>query len=235
MGIMAKFLAAGWTHVARLVVAAVGVGYLFMAALGSGVSEVAGLIGLPLAPQQTVALAGILAVALLVIEISALERLLREHASSPRMTWSSPNLVLRTNGQIHIEVDCENTGPSESVASLRQGWVWFGANQVDMGVNVGQPINSSKINQMLHRWTVKVDSPPNVQYSAGTWTVRWVLVYFDNARPSTHGYMTDETVSVSFDSLGSTGVINQPFWLDATSTNEERHRRWRKLAKEAHV
>lgn len=231
MGIVATFLAAGWTHIARLVTAAVVVGYLFMAALGTGVSEIAELVGVPLVPQQTVALAGILAVGVLVVEIAALERQLREHASSPRLTWSSPKLELRTNGQIHFEVDCENSGPTESVAILRQGWVWFGPNKVDMGANVGQPINSSKINQLLHRWTVKVDSPSNIQYSAGTWAIRWVLVYFDNARPNTHGYMTDETISVSFGSLGGSGVINQPFWLDATSTNEERHKRWRRLVK----
>lgn len=84
---------------------------------------------------------------------------------------------------------------------------------------------------MLHRWTVIVDSPQNAQYSVGKWDVRWLLVYFDNARPNTHGYLTDVAISVSFDSLGSVGVISKPYFLDATSTNEERHRRWRRLVK----
>jgi hypothetical protein len=227
--IVATFFAAGWTHVARLGLAAIGVAYLFMAALGSGISEIATLIGVPLSAAQTVALAGLVAAGLLVVEIAALERMLREHASSPRLTWTSPQVDLRANGQMHLQVDCENTGLRESVAILRAGSAWFGTNEVDMNVNVGQPINSSKINQMLHRWTVHVDSPANVQYSTGTWTVRWLLVYFDNARRDTHGYVTDETITVEFDGLPSIGVIKKPYWLDATSTNEARHKRWRRL------
>jgi hypothetical protein len=130
---------------------------------------------------------------------------------------------------------CENTGPLESVAILRGAEAWADNNiwPIDKAYfGVGQPMNSSKIDQQTHRWLVQITSPVNVQYSTGTHDVGWRGIYFDGARPSTHGYLTEETLTIDFPALGAPGTIKGPYWLDSTSTNETRYKRyWKYMAK----
>ncbi|MBM4420318.1 MAG: hypothetical protein FJ034_01775 [Chloroflexi bacterium] len=101
-----------------------------------------------------------------------------------------------------------------------------------MPVLAGSPILSSKINQTAHRWLVIADSPANVGFSnPGTHPITWMMVYFDNARPNTHGYLTQETIEVAFSGVGA-GIVQHPAFLDMTSTNADRHHRYLKYQRE---
>lgn len=94
------------------------------------------------------------------------------------------------------------------------------------------PINSSKIDQQKHRFTVLIYSPKDVQQSTGGREIRWSLTYADSNRPQTHTYLTQASIIVQFDTLGGPGVINKQ-WMDATSTREERHKRYVAAMKDA--
>jgi len=230
---MRLFVTTGLGGIARLVAAAVVLVYLFVAALGTGIPQLADLLGIKLSASQNVAGAALLLGALLVWDNAVLRRKLTEHSTSPRLTWSDPKVELFANGAIHLEVWCENTGPTESVAILRGGRAWSGASEWTMPVAPGSPINSSKIDQQKHRWRVEIDSPANVQFSMGTHEITWMLIYFDNARPNTHGYLTQVGLTVSFDAYGVGTYRSSVHLLDSTSTNEERHKRYLRYVNEA--
>lgn len=215
----------GWGGIVRVVGAVI---FAVIAAIGSGASDTVEIVGgIQLTPAQRVLVAMFFFGMFAAWESYTLRRQLTEHTSSPRLTWSNPKAERYANGAIRLEVMCENTGPTESVAILRGGRAWSGAHKFTIPVGMGSPINSSKIDQMKHRWRVDIDSPANVQFSTGRHDVTWWIVYFDNARPNTHGYLTQVDLAIQFDGVGA-GTIIEPSWLDMTSTNEDRFKRYQK-------
>lgn len=221
---MTMWLVGGLGGLLRLGVGAVGLVYAFTVALGSGADDFVSLLGFKLSTPHQVLLATLVFGAAVLWDNTSLRRMITGHANTPLITWAYPKAELRANGSMLIQVECENTGPIDSVAILREGRAWTGTGPLEMPVQEWSPILSSKIDQLKHRFTVAIYSQANTQHSPGEWRIDWTLVYADNNRPDTHLYLTQATVVVGFDNVGP-GVIKQQF-MDGSSKREERHKRY---------
>jgi hypothetical protein len=148
------------------------------------------------------------------------------YGSAPIVGWTDPRLHLNDDGSISLTVWCENSGPSESVAT----YVQFGVVsdqpldgfRVVSQLNVWSPIKAHKLGAE-HRFMIMMTSAPD--RPLGTREITWFMVYSDRAHPEI-AYLTQASLKVDAQQRGPVQAIGGTVFLDATSTPKERRQRY---------
>jgi hypothetical protein len=213
----------------RVMIAAVGLGFAIAAAVGSGVSDVLALVGLQLTAAQNVLVGTVVFGAAVVWDNASLRRQLNSHAGAPYLAWTGPSARMDADGAVTLEVWCENDGPRDSVAVAMTAYVESSRKEDGLTAAIGpwSRIMSRK-NGDQHRFKFAVKgTPPTDGPWFGKREITWGLFYFDGTNTK-RAYVTQASVRVDFQTAGAYAVISDDEqWLDATSSPEERHRRWR--------
>ncbi|MGH9195058.1 MAG: hypothetical protein ACRD1T_04880, partial [Acidimicrobiia bacterium] len=152
----------------------------------------------------------------------------RTYKDAPIIGWTDPRVQSYEDGSIGVLVQCENVGPSESVATFRQFDCWTDRPD-DRLQAVGKfdpwhPIKSHKLGE-AHKFAITMRSRPGVPL--GKRAISWVMVYADRAHPEV-GYLTQASLRADFQAAGSHLVepIEGSVFLDASSTPKTRRKRY---------
>jgi hypothetical protein len=213
----------------RGLIAVVGLGFAIAAAIGSGVSDVLALVGLQLTPAQNVLVGTVVFGVAVLWDNASLRRQLSGHAGAPYLAWTGPSARMDADGTVTLEIWCENDGPRDSVAVTMTPYV-ESSRKEDLLTATLAPWSRimSRKNGDQHRFKFVVKGTPPAD---GPWfgkrEITWGIFYFDST-DTKRVYVTQASVRVDFQTAGAYAVISDnEQWLDATSSPEDRHRRWR--------
>lgn len=208
--------------------AAIGVA---LDALGSGAFAGIGLPGWIVSVVAIVA-ATIIAAGKLAEKSFKVERLERERdettfKEAPIISWTDVRAEYQADKNIYLETWCENTGPTESVATYLSAAFVCRLHPEEELVIVSpltrwHPIKSHKLGN-AHKFKVQVIS--QLPQSPGTHEIHWVMFYSDRMRP-TIGYVTHASLVADFKEAGDVPIPEETLFTDASSLPLLRHERY---------
>lgn len=160
------------------------------------------------------------------------ERLERERdettfREAPIIGWTDVHAECEPNNNIYVETWCENTGPTESVATYLSAAFVCRLHPEEELVIVSpltrwHPIKSHKLGNE-HKFKVQVVSQSPL--SPGTHEIHWVMFYSDRMRP-TIGYVTHASFVADFQAQRNVPIREDMLFTDASSLPLLRHERY---------
>lgn len=146
-------------------------------------------------------------------------------AGAPILRWMDPTVALVNLGPV-LNVSCENSGPSESVAVVLRRWAEM--NRRDES-GLWEPMVWESFPTYLY--SIHGGEDRRVETTIGEerharelspMRIRWSVIYKDNAM--VNGYLTQATVDFEFHGPGRGQILEE--WLDATSGPQQRNQRY---------
>jgi hypothetical protein len=215
--------------ISRGMIALLGLGFAIAAAIGSGVSDVLAVVGLQLTPAQNVLVGTVVFGAAVLWDNASLRRKLTGHAGAPYLAWTGPSARMNADGSVGLEVWCENDGPRDSVAVTTTAYVESSRNEDGLTATIppwSRIMSRKNGDQHRFKFVVKGAPPANGPWF-GKREITWGIFYFDSTNIK-RVYVTQASIRVDLQTVGAYAVISDDEqWLDATSSPEDRHRRWR--------